>query len=75
MTLDGRAIIGWTPVRPSEIEIGTNISNLRAGREEFLAQPHLNAEKMWTLDDIKNLNFEIRDPLRGVEAPPGEVGA
>jgi hypothetical protein len=43
---------------------------LRADGKTLLAQPHVNAEKMWTLDDIKALNFEILDPLRGVEAPP-----
>jgi hypothetical protein len=27
-------------------------------------QPHLNPDRMWTIDDIRRLEYEIKDPLK-----------
>jgi hypothetical protein len=37
---------------------------LRADGKTLLAQPSLDDSKMWTIDDIRALDFEIIDPLR-----------
>jgi methane monooxygenase component A alpha chain/propane monooxygenase large subunit len=29
-----------------------------------MAQPHLGASRMWTLDDIRRLDYVVEDPLR-----------
>jgi len=41
---------------------------LRYDGKTLLAQPSLNENRMWTIDDIRRLHYEIKDPLRGVEA-------
>jgi YHS domain-containing protein len=43
---------------------------LRADGKTLVAQPHVSDEKMWTIDDVRKLDFEILDPLHGVQAPP-----
>ena len=37
---------------------------LRADGKTLIAQPWLNEERMWTIDDIRAARYEIRDPLR-----------
>jgi hypothetical protein len=37
---------------------------LRADGKTLIAQPCLNQERMWTIDDIRAARYEIRDPLR-----------
>jgi hypothetical protein len=39
---------------------------LRADGKTLIAQPSLDAERMWTIDDIRALRYEIRNPLREV---------
>jgi alkene monooxygenase alpha subunit len=38
---------------------------VRPDGKTLMGQPHLNAERMWTLDDIRRLDYVIRDPLAG----------
>jgi 1,2-phenylacetyl-CoA epoxidase catalytic subunit/YHS domain-containing protein len=40
---------------------------LRADGKTLIAQPTLDPEKMWTIDDIRSLHYEIRDPLRQLQ--------
>jgi hypothetical protein len=37
---------------------------LRADGKTLIAQPWLNLERMWTIDDIRAMRYEIRNPLR-----------
>lgn len=37
---------------------------LRADGKTLIAQPHLDDHRRWTIDDIRALKIEIRDPLR-----------
>ncbi len=37
---------------------------LRADGRTLLAQPHLDTDKMWTIDDLEAIDFEITNPLR-----------
>ncbi len=37
---------------------------LRADGKTLLGQPHLRRDRMWTIDDIRAQNYEIRDPLK-----------
>ncbi len=41
---------------------------LRADGKTLIAQPSLDSDKMWTIDDIEKTGFEIRDPLAGGHA-------
>ena len=38
---------------------------VRPDGRTLMGQPHLNAERMWTLDDIRRLGYEVKDPLAG----------
>jgi methane monooxygenase component A alpha chain/propane monooxygenase large subunit len=38
---------------------------VRPDGKTLIGQPHLNAERMWTIDDIRKIGYEIKDPLRG----------
>ncbi len=39
---------------------------LRADGKTLIAQPHLEMnDRMWTIDDIKALDYEIKDPMKG----------
>lgn len=53
------------------------ISNglLRADNHTLIAQPHLSDDRRWTIDDIKKLNFEITNPLKGVSAPELKIAS
>lgn len=37
---------------------------IRPDGKTLIAQPHLNMEEMWTIDDIRRVGFTIKDPLR-----------
>lgn len=41
---------------------------LRADGKTLLAQPSLDWDKMWTIDDIRAWNYEIKDPLKTPES-------
>lgn len=41
---------------------------VRADGKTLLAQPSLDWEKMWTVDDIRKWEYEIKDPMRSREA-------
>ena len=45
---------------------------LRADGKTLIAQPTLKWDKPWTIDDIRALKIELRDPLR--DLPVDEVG-
>jgi methane monooxygenase component A alpha chain len=47
-------------------DVITELGYLRPDGKTLIAQPHLDAEKLWTLDDIRRLKFEIKDPLRAM---------
>ena len=47
---------------------------LRADGKTLLAQPHLDTDKMWTIDDLEAIDFEITNPLR-VMAEQGTVAS
>src|SRR5262249_22620715 len=36
---------------------------VRAHGPRRMGQAHLNAERMWTLDDIRRIGYEVKDPL------------
>lgn len=47
---------------------------LRADGKTLIGQPSLRRDKMWTIDDIRRCNFEIRDALRDLPSEgPVEV--
>jgi alkene monooxygenase alpha subunit len=37
---------------------------VRPDGKTLMGQPHLNADRMWTIDDIRRLQYEVKDPLR-----------
>jgi methane monooxygenase component A alpha chain/propane monooxygenase large subunit len=37
---------------------------VRPDGRTLIGQPHLNAERMWTIDDIRRIGYEIKDPLK-----------
>jgi alkene monooxygenase alpha subunit len=37
---------------------------LRPDGKTLIAQPHLNPDNLWTIDDIRRLKYEIKNPLR-----------
>jgi hypothetical protein len=39
---------------------------LRSDGKTLMAQPSLDDDKMWTIDDLAALKVEIKDPLRGM---------
>ncbi|MGE0680418.1 MAG: aromatic/alkene/methane monooxygenase hydroxylase/oxygenase subunit alpha [Candidatus Binatia bacterium] len=45
-------------------DVITELGYIRPDGKTLIAQPHLNSDKMWTIDDIRRLKFEIKDPLR-----------
>ena len=36
---------------------------LREDGKTLIGQPHLNLEKMWTIDDIRAIGWELKYPL------------
>jgi methane monooxygenase component A alpha chain/propane monooxygenase large subunit len=46
-------------------DVVTELGYIRPDGKTLIAQPHLNPENMWTIDDIRRLKFTIRDPLAG----------
>ena len=45
-------------------DVIAELGYLRPDGKTLIAQPHLNQDRMWTIDDIRRLQFEIKDPLR-----------
>jgi methane monooxygenase component A alpha chain/propane monooxygenase large subunit len=45
-------------------DVVTELGYIRPDGKTLMAQPHLNTENMWTIDDIRRLKYTIRDPLR-----------
>jgi hypothetical protein len=43
---------------------------LRGDGKTLIGQPHLSDDPkmMWTIDDIKALNYEIKDPLNSADS-------
>jgi alkene monooxygenase alpha subunit len=37
---------------------------VRPDGKTLIGQPHLNHERMWTIDDIRKIGYEVKDPLR-----------
>ena len=45
-------------------DVVTELGYIRPDGKTLIAQPHLNKDNLWTIDDIRRLKFEIKDPLR-----------
>ena len=45
-------------------EVVLELGYVRPDGKTLIAQPHLNLEHMWTIDDIRRLHYEIKNPLR-----------
>jgi hypothetical protein len=43
-------------------EIVRDIGFVRADGKTLIAQPHLDNERMWTLDDVKSMDFHVQSP-------------
>ena len=43
-------------------EVVRDLGFLRADGETLIPQPHLDDEGMWTLSDVRSMNFEILSP-------------
>jgi hypothetical protein len=41
---------------------------LRADGKTLIAQPSLDTDRMWTLDDVAAWNWEFRDPMPAISA-------
>ena len=37
---------------------------VREDGKTLVAQPSIDLKRMWTIDDIRRLNFEVKDPLQ-----------
>jgi hypothetical protein len=37
---------------------------VRSDGKTCVSQPHLNSERMWTVDDVRALGIRLRDPLK-----------
>lgn len=40
-----------------------HLGYVRPDGKTLMAQPHLGAERMWTIDDIRRLDYVVQDPL------------
>ena len=40
-----------------------DIGLIRKDGKTLIGQPLLDMERMWTIDDIRKLGYEIKDPL------------
>jgi YHS domain-containing protein len=45
-------------------DVIVELGYLRPDGKTLIAQPHLNPDNLWTIDDIRRLKFEIKNPLR-----------
>lgn len=54
---------GW-----SLAKVVRHFGYLRPDGETLMAQPSLNRERMWKIDDIGRLGYEIKNPLRAAWA-------
>lgn len=50
---------GW-----SLSEVVTAAGLLRADGKTLIGQPHLDLDRLWTIDDLRAVDFEIKDPVR-----------
>ena len=39
-----------------------DIGFVRSDGKTLIAQPHLDSDKMWTLDDLKSMDFKLQSP-------------
>jgi hypothetical protein len=37
---------------------------VREDGQTLVGQPGIDLKRMWTIDDIRRLNYEVKDPLR-----------
>jgi methane monooxygenase component A alpha chain/propane monooxygenase large subunit len=58
----GEKFNGWA-LADIVVELGL----LRNDGKTLIGQPHLNMEKMWTIDDIRRIGWEIKYPLASSE--------
>lgn len=42
----------------------TDLGLLRADGKTLIGQPLLNMDRMWTIDDIRRIGYEVRDPMQ-----------
>jgi hypothetical protein len=54
----GEKFNGW-----SLADVVVELGLLRQDGKTLIGQPHLNMEKMWTIDDIRAVGYEIKYPL------------
>lgn len=55
----------WEPWHGMNLaDVIETLGYVRPDGKTLMGQPHLNSERMWTLDDIRKLNYEVKDPLR-----------
>jgi len=45
-------------------DVIVELGYIRPDGKTLIAQPHLNPDNMWTIDDIRRLKYEIKNPLR-----------
>jgi propane monooxygenase large subunit len=43
-------------------EVVRDLGFVRADGETLVAQPHLDEDGMWTLDDVRSMGFEVLSP-------------
>jgi propane 2-monooxygenase large subunit len=43
-------------------EVVRDLGFVRSDGETLVAQPHLDEDNMWTLDDVRSMNFEVMSP-------------
>ncbi|MDZ4267113.1 MAG: hypothetical protein U1D00_15700 [Mycobacterium sp.] len=48
---------------------------LRSDGTTLIAQPSLDTERMWTIDDVRAWGMEIRDPMPAITAQLAAAGA
>jgi methane monooxygenase component A alpha chain/propane monooxygenase large subunit len=43
-----------------------DLGYIRPDGQTLIGQPALNLKRMWTIDDIRKLKYEVKDPLHGI---------
>ena len=55
----------WEPWHGMDLaDVIVALGYVRPDGKTLMGQPHLNADRLWTLDDIRKLEYEVKDPLR-----------
>jgi methane monooxygenase component A alpha chain/propane monooxygenase large subunit len=55
----------WAPWHGMNLaDVIAALGYVRPDGKTLMGQPHLNASRMWTLDDIRRLDYIVEDPLR-----------